>query len=136
MTIAKEFDLKDPEENRGVQMIRQAAGKTGDSVGDGTSTATVPAHAIFAEGLRNVVAGARAVDLKRGTKAGAKAAIAALRAMSRLVKTRREKAQVATISAHNDPAIGDPHPRADVRWRHPDPDNHDGAGVHVPRMGD
>jgi chaperonin GroEL len=68
---------------------------------------TVLAHAIFADGLRNVLAGASAIDLKRGMDAGAKAAIEALRAMSRPVKTRKEKAQVATISAHNDPAIGD-----------------------------
>jgi chaperonin GroEL len=107
MTIAKEFDLKDPEENLGAQMLRQAAEKTGDAVGDGTSTATVLAHAIFAKGLRNVVAGASAIDLKRGMDAGAKAAIEALRAMSRPVKTRKDKAQVATISAHNDPVIGD-----------------------------
>jgi chaperonin GroEL len=107
MTIAKEFDLKDPEENLGAQMLRQAAEQTGDSVGDGTSTATVLAHAMFADGLRNVAAGASAVDLKRGMNAAATAAIEALRALSRPVKTRKEKAQVATISAHNDPVIGD-----------------------------
>ncbi len=107
MTIAKEFDLRDPEENLGAQMLRQAAEKTGDSVGDGTSTSTVLAHAIFAEGLRNVVAGASAIDLKRGMDVAAKVAIDALRTMSRPVKTRKEKAQVATISAHNDPTIGD-----------------------------
>ena len=107
MTIAKEFDLRDPEENLGAQMLRQAAEKTGESVGDGTSTSTVLAHAIFADGLRNVVAGASAIDLKRGMDVAAKAAIDALRTMSRPVKTRKEKAQVATISAHNDPSIGD-----------------------------
>jgi chaperonin GroEL len=106
-TIAKEFDLKDPEENLGAQMLRQAAEKTGDSVGDGTSTSTILAHAIFADGLRNVVAGASAIDLKRGLDAAAKCAMDALRAMSRPVATRKEKAQVATISAHNDPAIGE-----------------------------
>ena len=106
-TIAKEFDLKDPEENLGAQMLRQAAEKTGDSVGDGTSTSTILAHAIFADGLRNVVAGASAIDLKRGLDGAAKSAIDALRAMSRPVKTRKEKAQVATISAHNDPTIGE-----------------------------
>ena len=106
-TIAKEFDLKDPEENLGAQMLRQAAEKTGDSVGDGTSTSTILAHAIFADGLRNVVAGASAIDLKRGLDRAAKSAIDALRAMSRPVKTRKEKAQVATISAHNDPTIGE-----------------------------
>jgi chaperonin GroEL len=107
VTIAKEFDLKDAEENLGAQMLRQAAEKTGDAVGDGTSTATILAHAIFADGVRNVVAGASAIDLKRGLDRASKAAIAALRAMSREVKTRKEKAQVATISAHNDPAIGE-----------------------------
>ena len=107
VTIAKEFDLKDPEENLGAQMLRQAAEKTGDSVGDGTSTATILAQTIFADGVRNVVAGASAIDLKRGLDRGTKVAIAALRAMSREVRTRKEKAQVATISAHNDPTIGE-----------------------------
>jgi len=106
VTIAKEFDLKDPEENLGAQVLRQAAEKTGDLVGDGTSTATILAHAIFADGVRNVVAGASAVDIKRGLDRATKTAIEALRAMSRPVKTRKEKEQVATISAHNDPAIG------------------------------
>jgi chaperonin GroEL len=107
VTIAKEVDLKDPEENLGAQMLRQAAEKTGDAVGDGTSTSTVLAHAIYAEGVRNVVAGASAIDLKRGLDQGLKAAIESLRAQSRPVQTRREKAQVATISAHNDPTIGE-----------------------------
>jgi chaperonin GroEL len=107
VTIAKEFDLPDAEENLGAQMLRQAAEKTGDAVGDGTSTATLLAHAIFADGVRNVVAGASAIDLKRGLDRGAKAAIAALKALSRPVQTRTQKAQVATISAHNDPAIGE-----------------------------
>ena len=107
VTIAKEFDLKDPEENLGARMLRQAAEKTGELVGDGTSTATVLAHAIFADGLRNVVAGASAIDLKRGLDRGVKAAIEALRAMSRPVATRKEKGQVAAISAHNDSAIGE-----------------------------
>ncbi|MFZ0837108.1 MAG: chaperonin GroEL [Xanthobacteraceae bacterium] len=107
VTIAKEFDLKDPEENLGAQMLRQAAEKTGDVVGDGTSTATILAHAIFADGLRNVVAGASAIDLKRGLDRGVKTIVAALRQMSRPVATRKEKAQVAAISAHNDAAIGE-----------------------------
>ena len=107
VTIAKEFDLKDPEENLGAQILRQAAEKTGDLVGDGTSTATIVAHAIFADGVRNVVAGASAVDLKKGLDRGLKSAVDALRAMARPVQTRKEKAQVATIAAHNDPTIGD-----------------------------
>ncbi|MDX2030422.1 MAG: chaperonin GroEL [Blastocatellia bacterium] len=107
VTIAKEFALKDPEENLGAQMIREAAERTGDVVGDGTSTATVLAHAIFAEGLRNVAAGASAVDLKRGLDRGARIAIDTIRQISRPVQSRREKAQVATISAHNEEAIGE-----------------------------
>ena len=107
VTIAKEVDLPDPEENLGARMLRQAAEKTGDMVGDGTSTATILAHAMFADGLRNVVAGASAIDIKRGLDRGAKRAIEALRALSRPVATRKEKAQVAAISAHNDEAIGE-----------------------------
>jgi chaperonin GroEL len=107
VTIAKEFELKDAEENLGAQMLRQAAERTGDLVGDGTSTATILAHAIFADGVRNVVAGASAIDLKRGLDRAAKVTIEALKAMSRPVGTRKEKAQVATISAHNDPTIGE-----------------------------
>ena len=106
VTIAKEFELKDGEENLGAQMLRQAAEKTGDVVGDGTSTSTILAHAILADGIRNVVAGASAIDLKRGLDRATKAAVGALRTMSRPVKTRKEKAQVATISAHNDETIG------------------------------
>ena len=107
VTIAKEFDLKDPEENLGARMLRQAAEKTGDMVGDGTSTATILAHAMFADGVRNVVAGASAIDIKRGLDRAAKRAIETLRGLSRPVKTRLEKAQVGTISAHNDPLIGE-----------------------------
>ena len=107
MTIAKEFDLEDPELNLGAQMLRQAAERTGDVVGDGTSTATILAHAIFADGVRNVTAGASAIDLKRGLDRALVAAVTALKEMSRKVSTRKEKAQVATISAHNDPAIGE-----------------------------
>lgn len=107
VTIAREFDLKDATENLGVRMLRQAAERTADVVGDGTSTATVLAQAIFADGVRNVVAGASAIDIKRGLDRGALAAIGALKELSRPVKSRREKAQVATISAHNDPSIGD-----------------------------
>jgi chaperonin GroEL len=107
VTIAKEFDLKDPGENLGAQILRQAAEKTGDAVGDGTSTSTILAKTICAEGVRSVVAGASAIDLKRVLDRGAKAAIEALRQMSRAVGTRREKVQVATISAHNDLGIGE-----------------------------
>ena len=107
VTIAKEFDLKDPEENLGARMLRQAAEKTGDMVGDGTSTSTLLAHAIFADGVRNVVAGASAIDIKRGLERAAKRAVEVLKALSRPVKTRKETAQVAAISAHNDEAVGE-----------------------------
>lgn len=107
VAIAREFDLKDPEENLGAQMLRQAAEKTGDLVGDGTSTSTIIAHAIFADGVRNVAAGASAVDLKRGLDRAFAVAVKALHAMSRKVSERKEKAQVATISAHNDPQVGE-----------------------------
>jgi chaperonin GroEL len=107
VTIAKEMKLRDAAENLGAQMIRQAAERTGDAVGDGTSTATILAHAIFADGLRNVAAGAAAVDLKRGLDRGVRVGIEALHKLSRPVASRLEKAQIATISAHNDPAIGD-----------------------------
>jgi len=107
VTIAKEFDLKDAEENLGAQVLRQAAEKTGELVGDGTSSSTIIAHSIFADGVRNVVAGASAVDIKKGLDRGLKSAIDALHAMARPVQTKKEKAQVATISAHNDPSIGE-----------------------------
>ncbi len=106
VTIAKEFELKDPEENLGAQMLRSAAERTGEMVGDGTTTSTILAHAILADGIRNLAAGASAIDLKRGLDRGARAAIDALRALSRPVQSLKEKTQVATISAHNDPAIG------------------------------
>ncbi len=106
VTIAKEFELKDAEENLGARMLRQAAEKTGDVVGDGTSTATILAQAIFSDGLRNVVAGASAIDIKRGLDRGLACAVDFLRHNSRPVAGKREKVQVATISAHNDMKIG------------------------------
>jgi chaperonin GroEL len=107
VTIAKEFDLEDPDENLGVQVLRQAAEKTGELVGDGTSTATILAHAILSDGVRNVVAGASAIDIKRGLDRGTKVAIDTLKRLASPVRTRKEKAQVATISAHNETAIGE-----------------------------
>jgi chaperonin GroEL len=107
VTIAKEMELRDHVENMGAQMIRQAAERTGEAVGDGTSTSVILAHAIFADGVRNVVAGASAVDLKRGLDRGVQAAVEALKLLSRPVKSRLEKAQIATISAHNNQSIGD-----------------------------
>jgi len=107
VTIAKEMELEDPEENLGAQMLRQAAEKTGDAVGDGTSTATVLAQAIYADGVRNVAAGASAIDIKRGLDRALEAAVRSLKGLAKPVGSRKEKAQVATISAHNDPAIGE-----------------------------
>jgi chaperonin GroEL len=107
VTIAKEMDLKDAEENLGVQVIRQAAERTGDAVGDGTTTSTLLAHAIYAEGLRNVAAGASAIDLKRGLDRGLRIAVEFVKGLSRPVSSRKEKVQIATISAHNDPTIGE-----------------------------
>jgi chaperonin GroEL len=107
ITIAKEIELEDPEANLGAQMIREAAERTGEAVGDGTSTSSILAQAIFAEGLHNVAAGASAVDLKRGLDRGLHVAIKALRTISRPVTSRKEKAQVAAISAHNDAATGE-----------------------------
>lgn len=107
VTIAKEVNLKDPVENLGARMMREAAERTGDAVGDGTSTATILAHAIFVEGLRNVTAGASAIGIKRGLDRGLGIAVESLRELSRPVQSRREKAQVATISGHNDAALGE-----------------------------
>jgi chaperonin GroEL len=107
VTIAKEVELKNPCENLGVQMIRQAAERTGEAVGDGTSTATILAYAIFADGVRNVAAGASAIDLKRGVDRGIKAAVESLHKLSKPVKSRLEKIQVAAISAHNDLIVGE-----------------------------
>ncbi len=107
ITIAKEIEIEDPEANLGAQMIREAAERTGEAVGDGTSTSAILAHTIFAEGLHNVAAGASAVDLKRGLDRGLVAAVKALKGLSRPVASRKEKAQIATISAHNDPATGE-----------------------------
>jgi chaperonin GroEL len=107
VTIAKEFELEDHEENLGAQVIRQAAERTGDFVGDGTTTSTLIAAAIFAEGVKNIAAGASAIELKRGLDRGLRAIVSNLREQSRPVADRRQRVQVATISAHNDVAIGE-----------------------------
>jgi len=107
VTIAKETELSDPEENLGARMLRQAAERTGDAVGDGTSSSTVLAHAIFADGVRNVVAGASAIDIKHGLDRALAVVVAELRERSRPIQTRIETAQVAAISAHNNARIGE-----------------------------
>ena len=107
VTIAKEFELEDHEENLGAQVIRQAAERTGDFVGDGTTTATLIAAAIFAEGVKNIAAGASAIDLKRGLDRGLRAVVGRVKELSRPVADHTQRAQVATISAHNDATIGE-----------------------------
>ena len=107
VTIAKEISLKCPEENLGASMMREAAERTGDAVGDGTSTAIILAHAILAEGLRNITAGTSAIDLKRGLDRGLNLAVQTIRSLSRPVASRKERIQVAAVSAHNDSSIGE-----------------------------
>lgn len=106
VTIAKEIELQDPVENLGAQMMREVAQKTGDAVGDGTTTATLLAHGIFSEGLKNVAAGASAVDLKKGLNLGLTAALKKLHELSRPIQGQLEIEHVATISAHNDRVLG------------------------------
>jgi chaperonin GroEL len=107
VTIAKEIELPDPEENLGAQMLREAAARTGDAVGDGTTTSTILAHSLYSEALKNVAAGASAIDLKRGLERGTRIAVEELKKLARPLSSAKEKMQVATISAHNDPQIGE-----------------------------
>ena len=107
VTVAKEVELPDPFENMGAQMVREVASKTSDIAGDGTTTATVLAEAIYREGLKNVTAGANPMSLKRGIDKAVEAITAALHKQSKKVKDRAEIAQVATISANGESAIGD-----------------------------
>ena len=107
VTVAKEIELDDPIENMGAQMVREVASKTSDVAGDGTTTATVLAQAIFREGLRNVTAGANPMDLKRGIDLAVTNVIEELRKLSRPIEGKKEIAQVGSISANNDHTIGD-----------------------------
>jgi chaperonin GroEL len=107
VTVAKEIELKDPYENMGAQMVKEVASKTSDVAGDGTTTATVLAQIIFREGLKNVTAGANPMDLKRGIDKAVAAVVGQIRKASKEVKSREEIAQVGTISANNDSAIGE-----------------------------
>ena len=105
VTVAREIDLKDPLENMGAQMVREVAGKTSDTAGDGTTTATVLAQAIYREGLRQVVAGANPMEIKRGIEKAVEAVVEHLKTMKRDVKGNMI-AQVGTISANGDETIG------------------------------
>ena len=107
VTVAKEIDLEDAFENMGAQMIKEVANKTSDNAGDGTTTATVLAEAIYREGLRNVAAGSNPIFLKRGIDKAVEAAVAELKKNSKPVKDREEIRQVATVSANWDKEIGD-----------------------------
>ena len=107
VSVAKEIELEDAYENMGVQMVKEVASKTSDIAGDGTTTATVLAEAIFREGLRNVTAGANPMDLKRGIDAAVESVVKALESQSQPVKDRNSIAQVGTISANSDNSIGE-----------------------------
>ena len=107
VTVAKEIELRDPFENMGAQMLREVASKTSDVAGDGTTTATVLAQAIFREGVKNVTAGGNPMDLKRGIDRAVETVVEEVKKLSRPTKDKKEIAQVGTISANNDPTIGD-----------------------------
>ncbi len=107
VTVAKEIELKDPYENMGAQLVREVASKTSDVAGDGTTTATVLAQAVYREGMKNVTAGANPMDLKRGIEKAVEAVIANLKKNSKLVVDKKEIAQVGSISANSDATVGD-----------------------------
>ncbi|MDA8169309.1 MAG: chaperonin GroEL [Nitrospiraceae bacterium] len=107
VTVAKEIELKDPWENMGAQLVKEVASKTSDAAGDGTTTATVLAYAILREGIKNVVAGANPMDIKRGIDKAVEIVVEELKKMSRPVVDKKEIAQVGTISANNDSSIGE-----------------------------
>ncbi len=107
VTVAKEIELEDPVENMGAQMVREVASKTSDVAGDGTTTATVLAQAIFSEGLKNVTAGANPMDLKRGIDMAVEAVTKELKNISKEVEGKKQIANVGAISANNDKAIGE-----------------------------
>ncbi len=106
VTVAKDIELKEPIENMGAQLVKEVASKTADSAGDGTTTATVLAQAIFNAGIKNVAAGANPMDLKRGIDRAVIAIVEELKKQSKKISSSQEIEQVATISANNDSEIG------------------------------
>ncbi len=107
VSVAREIELEDTLENMGAQLVKEVASKTADEAGDGTTTATVLAHSIFKEGLKNITAGANPIEVKRGMDKASNAIIEELKKQAKEVKDKKEIAQVATISANNDSKIGD-----------------------------
>ncbi len=107
VTVAKEIELEDPYENIGAQMVKEVASKTSDVAGDGTTTATILAQAIYREGLKNVAAGANPMGLKRGIDRAVEVVVEEIKKLSKTVKEKKEIGQVATIAANNDSAIGE-----------------------------
>jgi len=107
VTVAKEIELRDPAENLGARMLKEAATKTSDAAGDGTTTATILAQAIYRAGLKNVTAGANPMALKRGIERAVDTVVDELKQMSKVTSGRKEIAQVATIASNNDAAIGE-----------------------------
>jgi chaperonin GroEL len=107
VTVAKEIELKDPYENMGAQLVREVASKTSDVAGDGTTTATVLAHSIYTEGIKHVVAGSNPMEIKRGIEKTVDTVVEELKKISKTVQEKKEIAQVGTISANNDPTIGE-----------------------------
>src|SRR3990172_5013030 len=107
VTVAKEIELRDPLENMGAQMVREVASKTSDVAGDGTTTATGLAQAIFREGVKNVAARANPMEIKRGIEKAVDVVIEEIKKLSNPTKNKKEISQVGTISANNDKTIGD-----------------------------
>src|SRR5213594_1704615 len=107
VTVAKEIELKDPYENMGAQLVREVASKTSDVAGDGTTTATVLAQAVYREGVKNITAGANPMDIKRGIDKAVDVVVEELKKLSKPCKSKKEISQIGTISANNDATIGD-----------------------------
>ncbi|MBA3611969.1 MAG: chaperonin GroEL, partial [Nitrospirales bacterium] len=107
VTVAKEIELKNPYENMGAQLVKEVASKTSDIAGDGTTTATVLAQAIYREGVKNITAGANPMEIKRGIDKAVEVAIEELKKISKPCQTKKEISQIGSISANNDHTIGD-----------------------------
>ena len=107
VTVAKEIELKNPYENMGAQLVREVASKTSDVAGDGTTTATVLAQAIFREGVKNITAGGNPMEIKRGIDKAVETAVDELKKISKPCQSKKEISQIGSISANNDQTIGD-----------------------------